>query len=95
MQYPEKRGINLIFLPADKHESFLQADSMELWNCIARHAQSTQNNKFTISLQCLKENMKDEIDFVPADKHQRFLQIDTIILGLCVAANYAQTYTYA
>ena len=46
-------------------------------------------------MQCLKENMKDEIDFVPADKHQRFLQIDTIILGLCVAANYAQTYTYA
>ena len=49
----------------------------------------------SLSLQCLKENMKDEIDFVPADKHQRFLQIDTIILGLCVAANYAQTYTYA
>ena len=30
---------------------------------IARHAQSTQNNKFTISLQCLKEEGRVEVDF--------------------------------
>ena len=30
---------------------------------IAKHAQSTQNNKFAISLQYLKENVKDEVDF--------------------------------
>ena len=29
--------------------------------CITRHAQSTQNNKFAISLQYLKEKMKDEV----------------------------------
>ena len=52
-----------------------------LWLCIARHAQSTQNNKFTISLQYLKENVNDEFDFLPADKHERFLQIDIVILG--------------
>ena len=38
--------------------------------------------KITISLQYLKENVKDEVDFLPADKPQRFLQIDTIILGV-------------
>ena len=53
------------------------------WVCIARHAQSTQK----ISLQYLKENVKDEIDFLPVDKHQRFLQIDTIILDLCGQAS--------
>ena len=53
------------------------------WVCVAKHAQSTQNNKFAISLQYVRENLKDEVDFLPADKHQRFLQIDTITLGVC------------
>ena len=52
--------------------------------CVARHAQSTQNNKFAISLQYLKENIKDELDTLPGDKTQRFIQIDNIILGVCV-----------
>ena len=51
--------------------------------CIARHAQSTQSNKFAIFLQYLKENVNDEVDFLHADKHRRFLQIDAIIFGLC------------
>ena len=51
--------------------------------CKARHALSTQNNKFAISLQYLKEKVMDEVDFLHADKHERFLQIDTIILGVC------------
>ena len=46
---------------------------------IARHAQSTQNNKFTISCRYLYEVVKDEVDFLHADKHQSFLQIDTMI----------------
>ena len=54
-----------------------------LWVCVARHAKSTQNNKFAISLQYLKENMNDEADFLPVDKRPRFLQIDTIFLGMC------------
>ena len=54
-----------------------------LWMCVVRHTQGTQNSKFPISLQYLKENMKNELDFLPADKPQRFLQRDTIILGLC------------
>ena len=56
---------------------------LSLWVCIARHVQSSQNNKFVVSLQYLKENMKDEVEFKPADKYQRFLQIDTIILRVC------------
>ena len=48
--------------------------------CVARHAQSTQNNRLTISF---KENVKDEIDFLPAGKRRRFLQSDTFTL--CVA----------
>ena len=54
--------------------------------CVARHAQSTQSNKFAISLQYLKENVKDEVDFLSADKHQRFLQIDSVI-KVCVASH--------
>ena len=36
---------------------------MKFCLCVARDAQSTQNNKFAISLQYLKENVKDEVDF--------------------------------
>ena len=53
--------------------------------CVVRHAQSAQNNNFVISLQYLKENLKDEVDFPPVDKSRRFLQIDTII---------CKTFTY-
>ena len=37
--------------------------------CVSRHAQNTQNNNFIISLQYLKENVKDEVGFFAADKH--------------------------
>ena len=53
---------------------------VSFWVCVTRLVQSTQNNKFAISLQYLKKNGKNEVDFLLADKHQRFLQIDTIIL---------------
>ena len=42
-------GGDVNFFPANEHKSFLQVDSI-LWVCLARHAESTQNNKFTISL---------------------------------------------
>ena len=56
---------------------------LSLWVCIARHAQSTQNNKFAISLQYLKKDLKNEVGFLFVDKRQRFLQIHTIILDVC------------
>ena len=46
---PEKDLGEVDFLPANKHESFLQVDSITL-GLVARHAQSTQNNKFTMFL---------------------------------------------
>ena len=37
---------------------------VSLWVCRARDAQITQNNRLTIPLQYLKENVKDEDDFL-------------------------------
>ena len=48
--------------------------------CVFRHAQNTENGKFTICLEHVKKNGKDEVIFLPADKRQRFPQTDTIIL---------------
>ena len=73
-------GYEFDFLLADKQVFYKLIVS--LWVYIVKYVQSTQNNKFVISLQYLKENMKDEFDFLPTNKHQRFLQIDTIILGV-------------
>ena len=74
LQYlPKNIGDEVDFLPANKHEVFLQVNTLWVW--VARHAQSTQNNKFTISLQHVKENMKNEADFLPADERQSVLQI--------------------
>ena len=46
---------------------------------MARHAQITQNNKFSISLQYLKKEVSDEVDIFHVDKNESYLQIDTII----------------
>ena len=77
-------GDEVDFLPVDKHKSILQVDSTTL----GVHSQACPKytkQQFIISLQYLKENVKDE-DFLPADKRQRFLQSDTIILGVCFQA---------
>ena len=61
LQYLKKNvGDEVDFLLADKHESLLQIGSVT-WVCMARHAQCTQNKKFTISLQYLKENVRNKI----------------------------------
>ena len=68
-QYLQKNvGDKVDYLPADKHEIFYKLIA-SLSVGLARHGQSTQNNKFAISLQYLKENMMDEVDFFPADKY--------------------------
>ena len=81
LQYLQKNVDDEVVLPADKHESLPQIGGIIL--SVGRHAQNTQNNKFAISLQHLKENMKDEVAFLPADKRQKFLEIDTVILVVC------------
>ena len=46
---------------------------------MAKHAQITQNNKFSISLQYLKKEVSDEFDILHVDKNESYLQIDTLI----------------
>ena len=48
---------------------------------MSRHAQITQNNKFALSLQYLKKELRDKVDFLHADKRENFLQIDTMIFN--------------
>ena len=55
---------------------------------IPRHVQSTQNNKFSISLQCLKEQGRDEV-FFHADKQQIFLLGDTVSFGRQVSHTHS------
>ena len=66
---------NKHFLHADKHESLLQLDTMILKG-IVKHSQSSQNNKFTMSLRYFKREVTGEVEFLHADKHQGFLQVD-------------------
>ena len=40
-----------------------------------KHSQSTQSNKFVISLQSLKTEVKDGVHFLHADKHQSFYKL--------------------
>ena len=44
------------------------------------HPQITQNNKFAVFLQYLKQGVSDEVDFLHTDKHESLLQIDIVIL---------------
>ena len=73
---------DVYFWHTDKHRSLLQVDTYH-FGCVARHAQSTQNIKFAISLQYLKKEVSDEIDFLHAVKHESLLHIDnTILMGM-------------
>ena len=75
-------GVTLIFCLQIKTKVFYKKVIVSLWVWVVRHSESTQNNKFAISLLYLKENVKDEVDFLHADNRQRFLQIGTTILGV-------------
>ena len=39
------------------------------WVFVTRHTQIYQNNKFAISFQYLRENIKEEVDSLPIGKH--------------------------
>ena len=76
--------MKLIFLHADKYEDLLQIYTMILMG-IVKHFQSSQNRKFTMSLQYLIKEVRDEVDFLHVDKHQSFQQADFNTLGLKAA----------
>ena len=70
-----------------------------LWVCVARHVQSTEMTNFTISLQYLKKDVRDEVVFLNADKYQIFLQGDSITLDIKVSykvtlSHYLNTLWY-
>ena len=46
-----------------------------------KHFQSSQNSNFATFLQCLKKEVKDEVDFLHGDKHQSFLKAYFNTLG--------------
>ena len=50
------------FLHADKHDSLLQIDTMNLIG-IVKHSQSSQNSKVTMSLQYLKREVRKRVHF--------------------------------
>ena len=69
------------FLHADKYQSFLQGDFnalgikvfykliLSLLMGIIKHFQSTQSNKFALSLKYLQKEFRDGVYFLLADKH--------------------------
>ena len=55
LQYLKENEVG--FLLADKHQRFLQIDTIILG--VARHVQITQNNKFATSRKYLKKKVSD------------------------------------
>ena len=85
LQYLQKQVRDDVdFLHADKHRSFLQVYFntlgikvsykliLSLLMDMIKHSQSTQINKFAISLQYLKKEVRDGVHFLHLDKHQSF-----------------------
>ena len=89
------------FLPVDKHESVLQVDFntlgikvsyrviLSLLLGIIKHPQSIQSNKFTISLQYLKKEVRNAVHFLQADKHESFYK--SALSLLTEAARHVQS----
>ena len=48
---------------------------------MVKHFQNSQNGKFTISVQYLKKEVRDEVGFLYADKYQNSRQVDFNTLG--------------
>ena len=55
------------FLHADKHESYLQIDTM-IFGGDDQELPKFQNSKFAMSLPYLKREVRDEVDFLLTDK---------------------------
>ena len=77
------------FLHADKHQSFLQVDFntlsikvsskvlLSLLMGIIKHSQSTQSNKFTISVYAISQKeVRNGVHFLRAEKYQRFYNVE-------------------
>ena len=86
---------------AFKHQSFLQGDFntlgitffykviLSLLMGIIKDSESTQSNKFAISLQYLKKEVRDRVHFLHADKNQSFYKL--ALLCLVEVARHVQS----
>ena len=81
-ELPKIKSLLVDFLHADKHESLLQIDTMNLMGMV-KQSQSSQNSKFAIS----QKRSYNEVDFLHADKHHCFLQVDFNTLVIKVSYN--------
>ena len=91
----------LIFLHADKHQSFLQVDFntldikvsykviLSLLMGMIKHSQSTQSNNFAVPLHYLNKEVRNGIHFLHADKHQSFYKL--ALLFLMEVASHVQS----
>ena len=59
---------------------------------MARHAYITQNNKVTISLQYIQNEVSDEIDFLHMDKHESSL---FLLMGMTKHSQSTQINKFA
>ena len=63
------------FLHAGKHENVLQIDTLIMMEMV-KHFKSSKNSNFTMSVQYLIKEDRDEVDFLYTDKSQSGLQVD-------------------
>ena len=68
----------MIFLHADKHESFLQ--NYMNFDGMVKHSQSFQNSKCAMALRFLKKAARYEVDFLHTDKHQSFCKLTLFLM---------------
>ena len=88
----EEVSDNVDFLNADKHQSYLQVDFntmgiarrykviITLLMSMIKHSQSTQSNKFAISLEYLKKENRNGVHFLLADKTSKLLLVGLLFL---------------
>ena len=46
---------------------------------VVRHAQKTKKNKYAVSLQYIKKELRYEVDVLHVDKYESLLQVDSNI----------------
>ena len=49
---------------------------------MVKHSQSSQNSKFSMSLQHLRKEVRNEFEFLDEGKHQSLLQLDFNTLSI-------------
>ena len=59
---------------------------------VIKHSQRTQSNKFAISLQYLKKEVRNRVHFSHADKHQSFYKLGLLLIMVHKIGNIFAMY---